>query len=250
MLVFFDHLWEDLECDHIPRDVKSNTFVLRLFGFWPAKNGTWKYDFLTIMVFVLSGVVFPTTQILNIFAAASIYDTTACVFLAISHYSVGIKLLIFYWQQANIRTLFNHHAKIDELALRRRRDADFLAECTGFNERVFKFFTWQYVSVWTVCAMQAIWHSESLVWPSTSNLSPAIADIRWLYWSVLIFQGLSHLTIVILVASIDSFMIAVMTMNCTYVKMLKTSLRALPDEDDRFYAELIDCCKCYEQYLR
>lgn len=248
LIRIYENVLTELEDFNIPDDVKPNVVETRLMGMWPTKNDSTAYRGKVVLVYIFCCLLFPTTQILNIFAAASIYESLGCVFLSIAHFSIAFRTATFFGQEEKLRQLFSVHAAI-------KRDANaenkqIYDRVTRFNIILHIFFQVSYNSAWLAMIAQAIYSSTSLAWPSTSNMPEAIARNRTGYWCVFIYQFCCDVVLILQTASQDSFIISLITMTNGHVAVLKARLRNLPNDDYGYFAGLIECCKMYEDCLR
>lgn len=250
----YERVFSDQIKEYIPPDVKPHVFFLRITGAWPSKNRSFLYIMLTIAYFSLIGILFPMSQFINIFYAVSIDEAMDFSFLSVACWGPAFKMFVMYSQQENIRKLFRMH----EDMMRGNRSDELFSQITRNNVNMFKFFLSLYLATWAAVVIQIIFSKpENGAWASTSHLPHEFAKDATVYLTVLVYQIIGNFSIIIWTAIVDTYPIALIILTCGHVSDLKTRLRNLGkeyplrvDKDKKFYDEVIDCCKRYEQSLR
>lgn len=237
--------------EHIPPGFRSYIFVLRVTGIWPIATDTSYYKWLTIVLIIFIGILFPLSLFINVFHATSIHSAMSHFFLSLTVGLTALKLGIIYWRRSSIRDLFRIHFGL----LHDGENYDMIAR---INFLVHIIISVLYVLCCTFVNAQSVMAKPGGgLFPSTGNLPYAFAQHRTVYLSVLGYQIWSSIGIVFWTAMEDAFYIALMNTACGHVDVLKERLRKLGskhslkiDRDTRFYADLIDCCKKYGSCLR
>lgn len=242
-----ERIWRGLRHDTIPDDVKWNTFAMRTVGMWLTQSDSLVYRIYVIVLFIFVYIVFPVTQILNIYAATSIPECIGCLFQSLTHFAIGMRTGIFYMQQRNIRRLFQIYTEMTNVEF---YESCLYRQMAAFNKKLSIFYVSLDTSAWFSIVQQLIWTGETLAWPSTTNLPYAFGRRRDVYWAVAILQAWTNFVIVLVVAFQDGFVVALINMTCSHIELLKIRLENLFDSKDSQYADLVECCRSYEKLLR
>lgn len=252
----YDRIYAAVVEENIPRDFQSHVLALRMMGSWPTldNNSPW-YKWLTVTYYSVFGIFISLSQSMNVLYVNSIEEIMHHSFAALSCWVTIFKVAVIYWRHDSIREYFRIHMNLlrDE-----QRNTAIDEEVIRINIRVHAFLQAIY-NGWTIVAVcQSIFAQPAdQILVSTMNMPYAFAQRPTVYWTGLMCQAVANMGITVWAAMADSLYIALINTVCGHMEQLKERLRKLGTEvgegenrDARFYRELVDCCKCYEQCLR
>lgn len=246
---YSDRIYCLLVKEDIPLGFRSHVFIMRVTGIWPTTNDPQWYKWLTGGFLSSLAILYPLSLFVNTFYAASIHDAMDHLFTSLTFWTVGFKAGIIYWRCVEIRAIFRIHDKLL---------TDDIDRTAHMNTRMHLIFTLLYCSGWCCFLVQVICSkAEEAIWPSTTRWPFEFAAIRWVYLTVVVYQAVYNLLGAIWAAMQDTFYMAIMNTACSHVIELKRQLAQLgmecgdgEDRDWRFYKDVVECCKRYEELLR
>lgn len=253
---WFNRFGDKIYATHVketfPSAVRSHVFVMCASGIWQTGVESRPFKWLTFALFIVIGIIFPLSLFANVFFVSSIEEAMDHVFLSLSCWATAFKTAVIYWRRDSIRELFRIHAKLTRDTIRNAKSID------GVNFGIHAYFTFIYCLEWCTFVVQTSFSAPELaLHPSTSRLPYNVADLRSIYWAVLVYQIWCHFVIVVVAAMEDTFYIALMNMACSHVDELEERLKTLGtefvsgvDRDVQFYRDLIAYCERYENCLR
>lgn len=241
--------------EYIPPGLRSQVFVMRVTGVWPTPTDSYCYKWVTFIFFCWVGILNPLLQFVNIFFATSVQDAMDYSFLSLTCFSTAAKAAIIYRRRDNIRQLFRIHVDLLRRAGRNENHYDPVAR---MNCGIHMFIGAIYVLCWVGFLVQCIFAKPyDRMWPSTTRWPYKFARYREAYWAVLIQQAFGNLGMTIWGGIEDAFYVGLMNTTCGHLNLLKTRLMVLGTEtvatqkqDLYFFAELVKCCKRYEECSR
>lgn len=242
--------------EDIPPGYRTHVLVMRVTGAWPTANDPHWYQWLTIALFLFAGIISPISMSVNIFYATSVQEFIQLSFASVSAWSAIIKMFLIYWRRDSIRAFFRIHKCMLNSA-GRQADADDRVART--NSRVHTILTAIYVLWICLAIIQSIFaRVEDKIFMSTLNWPSAFAQRRPVYWFVLMFQAYTAVNIGLWAGIGDSLPIALINTVRGHLAQLKRRLRnwgtengtAADERDTQFHADLIDCCKYYDECLK
>lgn len=96
-------------------------------------------------------------------------------------------------------------------------------------------------------------------WPSTTAIPFDFAQLKWVYWSVFIFQGFANFVMCWSGTAIDTYGVLLSNILGSHIEVLRYKLRTLGTRDnqdddnnksDHFHSELIACIEYHRKCLR
>lgn len=245
----------ELVKEDVPRGFRSHVLVLRLTGLWPVKNDSLWYKWLTVAFILLLGIFPSLLLFVTLRYANSVEEAMDRSFIGVTCLMDAVKACTIYWQRERIRGLFRIHIRLSRNSARHAANSDRYAQ---MNFNIHTAMSIIYYSTYSmIVAQNVVAKPEDRIFLSSLPLPYEFAKNPVIYWTVLMYQIVSVGGLVVWVAMADSFYIALMNMNCGHLAELKKCLLDLCtrptgkfNRDLRFYIDLIDCCKIYENCLR
>lgn len=253
-MALYERIYAAVVKEDVPPGFRSHVFMLRITEDWPTATDRHWYKWLTITFFAVVGIIFPFTQFVNIFYANSIEEGMDQIFTPLTCWTTTFKAAIFYVHQKSIKQIFRIHQKL----LRRAGNAvEYHEHIARSNFHMHICFTLLYLMTWAGYIIQvSLSKPEDAFFSSTSRFPYAIAQRREVYMIMLVYQALCSLGIGIWASTQDTFYIGLINVICGHVTQLKQRLTNLGiqtadcgSSDSRFYSDVVDCCKCYEECL-
>lgn len=246
-------LYTAVVTEDIPHGFRSQVLLMRVTGAWPTTDNSFLYKCLTIAFFSFVGIFFPLSLPMNIlFIDFKIDDALQHSFASMPAFAATFKVVVIYWRLDNIRAFFRLHTAM--LSRGGRRDAAANDQVARMNIRIHAVLTLLYVLYALSAVVQNTFAQPAdKIIVSTMNLPYDFARSRAVYVSGLMFQIVCSVCACMLVALEDSLFIPMINTVCCHLIQLKERLRLLGTSgagDVRFYSDLIDCCKRYEDCLR
>lgn len=240
--------------EDIPSGLRSHVFIMRVTGIWPTANDTRRYNWLTIGIFIVFGLLSSLSLFVNLFFVNTIEEVTTHLFISLSCAICTFKAAIIYWQRDSIRELFGVHAALSSDVICNDR----YNRIVRLNYRVHGLFACLYCCSVSLFIVQSIYSdtADSLI-PANTHWSYGFLQHRAVFWIVFVYQVLCIFFNAICHSMEDSFYIALIQILCCHLTELKERLKALGTESMRiesrnslFYKNLIECCERYENCLR
>lgn len=241
--------------EDIPPGFRSHVFVFRVSGIWPMADDSPNYKLRTIAFFFFGALLFPLAQSVNIFYVATIQEAMDSSFISFACWSTTLKVIVIYSYRDSIRQILRIHN-----SLLPKRSTEINNRVISVNIRAHVILTSLCLFTWCLFIIQtACMDEKHAIWPFTVRLPYAFAHHRGVYWIVLVYQTLACLIMGVGHVGVqDSFFLALMYTECGHVAELKQRLAKLgttptvdgEDRDLRFYRDLVDCCKRYEDCSR
>lgn len=233
----------------VPRGYQSHVFVMRVLGTWSTVDDSPWYKWLTIVLFLFVGILYPASVLIVTYYSVDIAEAINHICLAISCSTTAIKIGVTLWRRDHIRDIFRIHT-----TLMNTSGSDAVQ-----NDRVARInylvhvgsITLYSSSVMAVCFQVAVSKPEDGIFPSTAPLPFEFAHRRSVYLGGLVCQIICAYCSVFWAATMDSLFFALINTVCGHVGQLKKRLQSLGSQGDdvTFYRELMECCKCYENCL-
>lgn len=251
--------------EYIPPDIKPTIFIFRHTGIWPPMPKTHLYNLSTVMWLLLIGIPFPLTIFVNLYYATTIQQIVDHFLISTTAMFCTLKAINIYWQQRNVRKVFELHATMLNKSNNKFDDVDEFNRIKRYNRLILRFFVFLYLTTWCTVVLQVIFGKpEKRMWPSTYNLPHETLKEPKLYLIVLIYQGLSNLILTLWCGLVDTFPVILILMLGGHIDRLCQRLRQLgkdfhddvDDEEtklspnDRYYRDLKECIEYYELCTR
>lgn len=239
--------------EFVPRGFRSHIFLLRVLGLWPSADASRWYKYLTIAYFSFVGIVFPLSQLVNMFFVHTILQAMDSMFISFASWATTCKAAVIYWRRDHIRQLFCLNANIAH-----NGNSGMAQRATHTNINVQIILAALYLVTWFFGVIQSVVVKRvNAMLPSTAHWPYDIVHEGNVYWPGLVLQSVTSGVFIVSVATMDAFYIASITMTCGHIAQLKERLRNLGTVDVRgdnselrFYKDFIDCCHRYENCLR
>lgn len=236
--------------------LKYHIKTFRLAGVWPVKSERYPllYHIWTIIVFVLLGILFPFSQVLNIFFADSIMEMVDRSVITSSVVVVVIKAVNLYHKRNGLTDLFNELKKLDD-DIKETSHIIQMNSTIKIGCQLYFTFLFPYISTCIVLVFQTIFSKpESRLWSSTYAYPFDWTHETHIYISGLFIQGIANSCIVIFAVAADTYGVILIHIISTHIGILQERLERLGKTEhtsaqERF-DELIYCCKSYDSILR
>lgn len=248
-------LYAALVTEYVPHGFRSHVFALRVMGLWPLPDDQRWYKWLTITFFLVVGILFPLTQFVNIFYANSMEEILDSLFLTMTHWANIYKAAIIYWHRNSIREVFRTHEILIRDGDRNATNNDRVAWINIYIHIILSilYFNW-----WVLLVVQIIFSKPfDRMHSSTSRLPYEYLQRSSINLTALMYQIVCDVGHTFCAGVEDAFYIALMNTTCGHVAELKTRLQNMGREfvqgenrNAKFYKDLSECCKRYENCLR
>lgn len=252
------------QIDYIPAELKVAVFLFRYAGIWRPFQNSYRYTLLTIVWFIAIGLLLPFTQFINLYYCRSIEKMVDHFLMSVTCLNGTFKAINVYWQQKNIRKLFELHEIMLNKYNKKYDDGEAFARIRKNNIIILRVFVSLYVTTWALSGLQVIFTKpDNRLWPSTYNIPYEIFNGPKLYLIVLIYQGFAISIFSVWVAFEDTYPVILILLLCGHVDRLKNRLENLGTRyddqkqdviaygnDKLYYHELIECCVYYELCTR
>lgn len=236
--------------ENIPHGFRLQVFVMRLTGLLPTTNDPPWYKWLTIVFFCSVGILLPWSQLVNIVFVQTIPAAMHHSFLPLNFWATAFKAAVIHYRRDDIRQLFRIH--------------DGLWRATGCGRKIDVNIREQiatatlYLMTWLAVVVQSVLsESEDAMLPSTAHWPYDFAQAQAVYWIVLTLQIAISVGYIIWAAVGDLFYIGTINTACGHITQLNEQLKCVGTEivtgedlDLRFYKDLVECCRQYEDCLR
>lgn len=236
--------------------LKYHFKTFTMAGLWP-KEGAGSFHFYhiwTVVVFLVLGLLFPFSQILNIFFANSIMEMVDRSVITSSVVVVVIKALSLYANRKGFSEFLELLQELDG-EITEVSHITQLNSAIKVGHRLYFTYLYPYVSTCVLLIFQTIYsRPEIRLWSSTYAYPFEWAQQTHIYVSGLFIQGISNTCIVIFAVAADTYGVVLIHIVSTHISILHDRLERLGKSEnqstDEHYNELIQCCKIYERILR
>lgn len=242
------------KCDEFRNSVrKMETFrVLRkvmirpfeLFGVWPKSSSPLLYHLWTLTMFLVVGVAFPLSQLINCLFVDSVDAFVAILLVTTTATVVVAKSVIIYKKRSKLvrlldilRRLDSEVHELDHVEIMNR----VLRQCV----KIYYLFLFIYVLACAILTFQVLLvPKEYRVWPSTSMYPYKWAQVESVYIGGFAFQGIANTLICVFAGSGDTYGINLSNILVAHIRILCLKLERLSE------TQIVKCCQIYEDILR
>lgn len=214
-----------------------------LFGIWPKRPSHPLYHIWTLIIFLIVGIAFPLSQLINCFFVDSIEAFVGILLVTSTVTVVVIKSVIIYKKRTKLMKILKilknldadvhetDHIEIVNLVLR---------QC----KKIYFLFLFIYVFACVILTFQVcLVPPEYRMWPSTILYPYKWAKIHTIYIGGIVFQGIANTLICIFSGSGDTYGIILSNILVAHIQIFCKKLEKLEEE------QIVKCCKIYEDIL-
>lgn len=252
-----DRIYATQVKEFIPHGFRSHVFIMRMMGMWPtADNDSPRYKWLTIAAFLIAGILYPLSLLVNIVFINRFAEAMDYLFIALACWVATFKAGVIYWRRDIIRELFRIHVSLMSDA--RQNTMEINERIVRMNVCAHVAQTALYLLSWILFVVEVVTLAPGDgIYPSTWKWPYAFAQQRAIYLIVLVSQMMCDYGVSIYLALTDTLSMALINEICGHLEQLKANLRVLgahdrsdDGRDTEFYKGLLECCRKYEQCLR
>lgn len=231
---------------------KTFTFV----GLWPKSSIRYPflYIFWAVIVWLILGIFYPLSLILNLIFAESIFEMAERLVITSSVVVLVIKAINLISNRNGLRQLFVQLKELDDGISDELHVAE-MQSVIQISHRLYFSFLCSYISTCVLLVFQAIFSKpETRMWSSTYSYPYDWAHLSYVYVSGIFFQGISNHCIVVFAVAADTYGVILIHILAAHINILHSRLERLGkcvrQSGREQYYDLIYCCKVYEKILR
>lgn len=233
--------------------------IFKLFGLWPPKNPTNLNRWHTFLAFINFGYGFMLTLILTFAFLKSLNGIIDNLLIFSIVLLITIKGSVLYYRKPKILEIFGIFDELNE-QIRTSGEAVFVNEIIRECRLLLKIIISCYLSAYTFLAVfNLIADIDNGFWPSTAFYPYEFAQLKWVYWSVFIYQGVADFVMCLTGTAVDTFGVFLSNILGSHLEVLRYKLRALGmnnsnNENDNqnrdFGLDLITCIENHKKCLQ
>lgn len=236
--------------------LKYHLKTFHLAGVWP--NVSSKYSILyhswTLFIFLVLGLLFPLSQILNIIFADSIIEMVDRSVITSSVVVVVIKALNLYIKRKELDDFFSEIKKLD-IEIQEESQVQQISTAIKISHKLFFSYLYPYISTCVLLAFQTIYSRPAIrMWSSTYAYPFDWSQKTEIYVTGLFIQGICNTCIVIFAVAADTYGAVLIHILSTHIDILQDRIKKLGKNknngDKEPFEQLIFSCKSYESVLR
>lgn len=231
-----------------------NTF--KLAGLWPTieSNVHHLYHLWTVLIFLVLGILFPLSQMLNIYFADTITEMVDRSIITSSVVVVVIKALNLYTNRNKLMEFFVNLKELDD-EITETIHLQRLNSTVKLGQRLYFLFLYPYILTCILLVFQTIYSSPAIrLWMSTYAYPYEWAHQTPIYMSGLIGQAIANTCIVIFAVAVYTYGVVLIHLLSTHIGILHNRLERIGNYTqqtlDDNYNDVILCCNIYERILR
>lgn len=236
--------------------LKYHFKTFSLFGVWlknEAENSR-LYHFWTVIIFIVLGVLFPLSQIVNIIFVNSVTEMVDRSVITSSVVVVVIKALNLYANRKRLTELLNQLTDLDG-EINELSHIQHINLAIKFGHRLYFTFLYPYISTCVLLVFQTIYsRPEIRLWSSTYEYPFEWAHQTHIYVIGLFIQGIANTCVVIFAVAADTYGVVLIHLLSKHIVILQDRLECLGQNANQsaneHYNELIFCCNVYEWILK
>lgn len=236
--------------------LKYHLKIFRLAGVWPEAASKYflAYHIWTFFVILLLGILFPFSQILNIFFADSITEMVDRSVITSSVVIVVVKALNLYTKRRELNEFFEIMKELDD-EIQEEYQIQRMKSAIKISHQLFFAYFYPYISTCVLLVFQTIYSRPAIrLWSSTYAYPFDWAQKTKVYVIGLFIHGIANTCIVIFAVAADTYGAVLIHILSTHIDILQHRLTELGKNkkfsDKEHFDQLIYCCKAYESILR
>lgn len=238
--------------------LKHHFSLFHFFGAWLRETDSplsrISYNSKTIFVFLFIGITFPLSQISCMFFMTTLNQVVECLIILSSVVVVILKAVNLYIQQKKMLELLKSIKETEkEIVLSSHQDKfiGIFRSC----RRIFNGYMISYMFIIFSLVLQSFFSSrDKRSWSSTYIFPYEFAQKLEVYFSVLVYQGLSNVFVCLFAVAADTYGVVFTQILAGHVDVLGARLSRLGERKNtrsvELYKEIIECCKSYIIILR
>lgn len=234
--------------------LKLHVAIFRWCGFWPHENGSCLYDCWSVIFSVVVAIGFPLTQLVCVAFVDSMDKIVEHLVLSSTVVMASVKGFNVLIQKRKLVRMFSILDEMDEnVAIDKAKYIKIFKNVAKRSRMMNSAFLAAYITSWSILVLQVIFSRvENREWSSTYLYPSAYWRQPSIYWSVLIFQAVSNLILVIEDAAVDTYAVVLLDILGGHIDALKIQLREFgADRNDSIdYKSLVHFCKNYRSIIR
>lgn len=237
--------------------LKYHIKTFQVAGVWPtslASPYSLLYQVWAVLIFLALGILFPLSQILNIFFAQSVAEMVDRSVITSSVVIVVVKGAVLHTTQKGLNQYFKLIKRLDS-EVQDEKDIEQMNKTITIGHQLYFSYLYPYISTCVLLVFQTVYSKpENRMWYSTYAYPFDWAKRSNVYVCGLFLQGFANTCIVLFAVAVDTYGVVMLQILSTHIGILQERLKSLGNAKEQstgeHWNELISGCKSYENILR